>query len=129
MISTLRPNKNQLKALSASDNQNSFAMLGMMKFKTEGGREAYLKYMAESAPFYEKVGAEVVYFGKANEWVYGSDEWDVVMMIRYRSRRAFLQLANDPGYLEAHEYLAEAQEKTVLLALDPITYRQILSEI
>jgi uncharacterized protein (DUF1330 family) len=102
-------------------------MLNLLKFKKEGGRQAYLRYMAESAPFVEGVGAEVVYFGKAKELIYGSEDWDVVLLVRYPSRSAFLQMANDPGYLKVHEYREQALERAVLYATDPAAYKEILT--
>lgn len=83
--------------------------------------------LRESASYVQGVGAEVIYFGKGTEMVYGSEDWDVVMLVKYPSRNAFLQMANDPGYLKVHEYREEALERAVLYATDPITYKQIVS--
>ncbi len=127
MSSTIQSNQDQFEALAANEKQEPFVMLNLLKFKKEGGREAYLRYVAESGPYVKGVGAEVIYFGKASELVYGSEDWDVVMLVRYPSRKAFLQMANDPGYLKVHEYREEALERAVLYATDPITYKEIVS--
>ena len=103
-------------------------MLNLLKFKKPGGRKAYLRYIAESGPYVKAVGAEVIYFGKAAERVYGSEKWDAVMLVRYPSRKAFLQMANDPGYLKVHRFREQALEKAVLYATDPVTYKQIADE-
>jgi len=127
-MNDIQSNEEQLQALAANaeTNDSPFLMLNLLKFK-EGGREAYLRYMAESSPYVKGVGAEVIYFGKANERIYGSESWDVVMLVRYPSRKAFLQMANDPGYLEAHKFREQALERAVLYATDPAEYAEILS--
>lgn len=101
-------------------------MLNLLKFKKEGGQEAYFRYIKDSGPYVRKVGAEALYFGKANELLYGTEEWDVVMLVRYPSREAFLQMVNDPGYREVHKLREQALERTVLYATDPIQFREIV---
>jgi hypothetical protein len=36
-------------------------MLNLLKFKKEGGRESYFRYIKESGPFVAAVGASVLY--------------------------------------------------------------------
>ncbi|MDA8137641.1 MAG: DUF1330 domain-containing protein [Desulfobacteraceae bacterium] len=123
-------NPDQFEALAAAaeTNDKPFVMLNLLKFKQEGGREYYLRYIAASGPFVKGVGAEVLYFGKANELLNGDETWDVVMLVKYPSRKAFLQMANDPGYLKTHEFRAEALERAVLYATDPAQYKDIVSK-
>jgi len=126
MSSDIHSNEDQFKALAANENQEPFVMLNLLKFKKDGGREAYFKYIKESGPYVEGVGAKVLYFGAANEMVYGSESWDVVLLVQYPSRKAFLKMANDPGYLKVHKYREQALERAVLYATDPVTYKHIL---
>ena len=128
MSSTIESNQDQFEALAANPDQEPFVMLNLLKFKKPDGRAAYLRYIAESGPYVKGVGAEVIYFGKAAELIYGSEKWDAVMLVRYPSRKAFLQMANDPGYLEAHQFREQALERAVLYATDPITYKEIAVE-
>lgn len=128
-MSGIQSNEDQFKALAASAevNEEPFVMLNLLKFKKEGGREAYLRYIKESGPYVKGVGAEVLYFGKANELLNGAETWDVVMLVKYPSRNAFLEMANNPDYLKVHEYREEALERAVLYATDPATYKSIVS--
>lgn len=128
MNPTIQIDQNQLELLAKSDNQEPFVMLNLLKFKTEGGREAYFRYIKESGPYVAAVGAEVIYFGKAAELLTGSDTWDIVMLVRYPSRKAFLKMINDPGYLKVHESREHALERAVLYATDPAGYKTILPE-
>lgn len=124
----IKGNFDQMEALAANENQAPFVMLNLLKFKKDGGRETYLRYIAESGPYVQGVGAKVIYFGKANELPYGSETWDVVMLVEYPSRKAFLEMAGDPGYLKVHELREAALERAVLYAIDPATYKDILVE-
>jgi uncharacterized protein (DUF1330 family) len=121
-------NQDQFKALAANSNDSPFVMLNLLKFKKEGGREAYLRYAKESGPYVQGVGAKTLYLGKANELLYGNEEWDMVLLVHYPSRKAFLQMANDPGYLKVHELREQALERAVLYATDPVEFRDMVTE-
>ncbi len=126
-MSSLESNEDQFQALAASKNEEPFVMLNLLKFKKEGGREAYFRYIKESGPFVESVGAKVLYFGKAKELLNGSQTWDVVMLVQYPSRKAFLKMANNPDYLKVHHSREEALERAVLYVTDPVKFRDIIS--
>ena len=127
-MSDIKSNEDEFKKLAANKNQEPFVMLNLLKFKKEGGREAYLRYIAESEPYVKGVGAEVLYFGKADELIYGTETWDIVMLVQYPSRKAFLKMANDPGYLKVHEYREQALERAVLYATDPVGFKEIVRQ-
>ena len=127
-MSGIQSNEDQFKRLDQNKNEEPFVMLNLLKFKKEGGKEAYFRYIKESGPFVEGVGAKVLYFGKANELLNGTEDWDIVMLVQYPSRKAFLQMANNPDYLKIHEYRAEALERAVLYATDPVKFKAIVSE-
>ena len=123
----IQNNPNQFQALADNKNDAPFVMLNLLKFKKQGGRQAYLRYIAEAGPFVEGVGAKVLYFGKANELLNGTESWDIVMLVRYPSRKAFLEMANDPGYLKVHAYREQALERAVLYATDPVGFKEIVA--
>jgi len=128
MSGGIESNKDQFQKLAASSNDQPFVMLNLLKFKEEGGREAYYKYVAESGPYVQGVGAKVLYFGKADELIYGTETWDIVMLVEYPNRKAFLKMANDPGYLKVHKYREQALERAVLYATDPTHYKALLDK-
>jgi uncharacterized protein (DUF1330 family) len=125
-MSDIITNNDQFEKLAANTNQEPFVMLNLLKFK-EGGSKAYLRYIAESEPYVKGVGAKVLYFGKANELLNGEGKWDIVMLVQYPSRKAFLQMASDPGYLKVHKHREEALENAVLYATDPTKFKDIVS--
>lgn len=125
-MSTLQSNSEHFEAIANSSNPGPFVMLNLIKFKGESGRETYDRYIKESGPYAQKVGAEILYLGKGAEMLYGSEDWDMVMLVKYPSRKAFLQMAKDPGYLKVHALREQALERAVLYATDPITARDIV---
>lgn len=125
-MSDITSNQDQFQALADNPAKEPFVMLNLLKFKEQGGREAYLRYIKEAGPYVEGVGAEVLYFGTANELLNGTEQWDVVMLVRYPSRRAFLEMANDPGYLKVHAYREQALERAVLYATDPVSFKAMM---
>jgi uncharacterized protein (DUF1330 family) len=126
-MSGIKSNEDQFKELASNVNEGPFVMLNLLKFKKEGGKATYFRYIKESGPFVEAVGAKVLYFGKPKELLQGKEDWDLLMLVQYPSRKAFLKMANNPDYLKVHEFRAEGVERAVLYATDPIKFKDILS--
>jgi uncharacterized protein (DUF1330 family) len=125
-MNTLQSNADQFKQLNANPSEAPVTMLNLLKFKKDGGRQNYLRYVKESGPFIESVGAKVTYLAKTAELLNGSETWDLVMLVTYPSRKAFIKMTNDPEYLKVHEYREAAVERAVLYATDEMTFREIL---
>jgi len=49
------------------------------------------------------------------------------MLVRYPSRKAFLEMANDPEYVKIHKYREEALERAVLYAMDETSARAVIT--
>ena len=79
-------------------------LLNLLRFKPDGGRELYSKYLAEADKFAPRFGAELVYVGDGDALLIGDDRqrWDLVLISRYPSRQAFADL------IRGHEYQAIA---------------------
>jgi uncharacterized protein (DUF1330 family) len=115
-------NQEHLKEFAGNTNQKPFVMLNLLKFKKKGGREAYFRYLKESSPFGRSIGASVDYFGIPKELLTGSEDWDLIMLVKYPSRKAFLKMINNPDYLKAHEWRKKGVERAVLYATDPTEF-------
>ncbi len=124
----IKTNEDQFQELAANTNERPVVMLNLLKFKNEGGWEAYSRYIKESGPFLENVGAKLLYFGNAKELLYGIETWDTVILVQYPSRKAFLKMVNNPDYLKVHSFREEALERAVLYATDPVTFKDIISQ-
>jgi uncharacterized protein (DUF1330 family) len=126
-MSPVNMNVDQFKELLKNSNGGPVVMLNLLKFKARGGAASYARYAKEADKFVAGVGGKMIYLGKANELLNGNETWDVVMLVRYPSRKAFLKMANDPEYLKIHKYREEALEHAVLYATDEMGFREIIS--
>ena len=94
-------------------------MLNLLAFKPEGGRERYMEYGAAVAPLLEKVGGRIVFAGAPVIALLGDDSWDLVALVEYPTRRAFLDMIGSSEY-EAIEHLrTEAPARGELHPMDP----------
>lgn len=122
---TIKQNVEQFRQLAKNPHAGPVVMLNLLKFKAEGGLDSYNRYTKEAGKFVEKIGGKVLYLGKAKELLFGEDTWDVVMLVQYPSRKAFLQMANDPEYLKIHRFREDGLERAVLYATDPIKLKDL----
>jgi uncharacterized protein (DUF1330 family) len=107
------PTREQAEAFAASAaTEWPVFMLNLLRFKDEAdgvaasegisGAEAYARYAGATEEHLARVGAEIVWAGACGEGLIGPEtpEWDVAALVRYPSRRAFLEMVGDPEYLE-----------------------------
>lgn len=85
-------------------------MLNLLSFEPDGGRKRYEEYGAAVAPLLEKVGGRIVFVGPSATPLLGSDAWDLVALVEYPTRKAFLEMIGSP------EYQAIAHLRTEALA-------------
>jgi len=119
-------NETEWRKLKASQKEGPVVMLNLLKFKGKEGMASYLKYMRETGRFIAAIGAEVLFLGQPRELLTGNEEWDLVMLVKYPSRAAFLRMTEDPEYLKTHKFREEALERAVLYAMDEVTVREMI---
>ena len=103
------PRPEQIQKLLASDASGPIAMLNLLKFKERAeyedgretdltGREAYLLYGAQMAPFVASHGGRLLHSSAARALVIGDGdlEWDMVAIMEYPSKRAFVEIVSAP---------------------------------
>ncbi|MFQ5458095.1 MAG: DUF1330 domain-containing protein, partial [Myxococcota bacterium] len=95
------------------------AMLNLLKFKPEGGREMYGRYGLAVMPLLQKAGGRIVYAGEAAERVIGQEDWDSILIVEYPTRQAFLDMVMSPAYLAIQHLRDESLVRSVLYATDP----------
>ena len=115
-------------AASAEENDGPVIMINPLRFKKRAGgidataglsgAEAYARYGAGVQKFLDAVGGRVVLAAGAPESVIGphDGEWDMVLAVEYPSRRAFLEMTRNPGYLANHAHRAAALADSRLIA-------------
>lgn len=93
-------------------------MLNLLAFKPEGGKERYMEYGAAVAPLLEKAGGRIVFAGAASAALIGGGGWDLVALVEYPSRQAFLEMIGSPEYQAIAHLRTEALAKGELHPLD-----------
>ena len=127
-MNTIKINQDQFRELLKNPNEKPFVMLNLLKFKKEGGRKSYARYIKEANHFVEEVGGKLLLLSRPKELLTGTETWDLLMLVQYPSRKAFLAMANNPDYLKIHSFREEALEKAVLYATDEIALRDLLQD-
>jgi uncharacterized protein (DUF1330 family) len=94
-----QPNEAGLAAFSAhGDEPGAVTMLNLLEFAPEGGRERYAEYGAAVAPLLEKAGGRIVFAGEPGTVLLGELSWDMVLLVEYPSRKAFLEMIGSEDY-------------------------------
>jgi uncharacterized protein (DUF1330 family) len=86
------------------------------------GEAAYRLYMAHTAPFLERSGGRVLFFGRGGALLVGPDDerWDAAMLVEQASADAFLAFASDAAYLAGMGHRTAALEDSRLLPLQAL---------
>jgi hypothetical protein len=95
-MKTLTHTREQITALKGHRDEASIVMINLLKFKNvtdggESGRGAYIRYMTAVSPMLGNVGGHLLWIGTVDKVFIGKshDEWDMVMLVEYPSRRVF----------------------------------------
>lgn len=102
-----------------ADDGAPVVMLNLLSFKPEGGRERYEEYGAAVAPLLEKAGGRIVFLGEPASVLLGDDSWDMVALVEYPTRQAFLYMIGSSEYQAIGHLRTEALTKGELHPLDP----------
>ena len=111
------PNEDQIKGFSEQVGDKPIYMVNLLKFKEKAsypdkretnltGEEAYAIYAEEVAGHLAKVGGKPVFGGEVERLMLGEveDLWDKVAIAMYPSRKAMLQMINDPDYIVSAQH-------------------------
>ncbi|HEY1854827.1 MAG TPA: DUF1330 domain-containing protein [Solirubrobacterales bacterium] len=112
------PNEAGFADLVARAEEGPVTMLNLLAFRADGGRERYAEYGEAVLPLLDGVGGRVVFQGMAAPVAIGSDSWDLVLLIEYPSRAAFLEMVQSPEYLAIAHLRTEALARGELHPLD-----------
>ena len=111
------PNEDQIKEFSEQGEDKPIYMVNLLKFKEKAnypdkretdltGEEAYAIYAEEVSGHLEKVGGKPLFGGEVERLMLGEveDLWDKVAIAMYPSRKAMLQMINDPDYIVSAQH-------------------------
>jgi uncharacterized protein (DUF1330 family) len=116
----ITPNLDQFQALAAAPDEGPVVMLNLLKFK-HGQADAYLRYGDAAIGMVEERGGRVLWSGRAEQVLIGDPaaDWDVVVLVEYPSRAAFVEMVSSPEYLQAHADREAGLARTIVLACSP----------
>lgn len=117
---TVDPGRADLERLAAEDEGGPVVMLNLLRY-ADGGAGSYREYAEKVGTHLERVGASVLYAGTCSTPLVAPDgwEWDGVLVVRYPSRRAFLDMVADPAYQGITGLRTRALDAAVLQATIP----------
>lgn len=94
-------------------------MLNLLAFKPEGGRQRYEEYGAAVAPLLEKAGGRIAFLAESAPALIGEGSWDLVVLVEYPTRQAFLEMIGSAEYQAIGHLRTEALSKGELHPMDP----------
>lgn len=114
-----RLNQEGFEAFSGgADDGLPVVMLNLLAFKPDGGRERYEEYGEAVAPLLAEVGGRIVFMGASAAPLLGGEGWDLVVLVEYPSRQAFLEMIGSPGYQAIGHLRTEALTRGELHPMD-----------
>jgi uncharacterized protein (DUF1330 family) len=94
-------------------------MLNLLDFKPDGGAERYVEYADAVEPLLNRAGAQILFVGQGNAALIGPTKWDLVALVKYPTRRAFLDMIGSAEYQAIAHLRTEALERSELHPFDP----------
>ncbi len=126
----ITPSREQFSAFAHGTREGEIVMINLLHFSpaetdrdSSAGRDAYREYSDEAVRMVEARGGRVLWMGRPEHVVIGDNEndcWDLVVLVSYPSRSAFVDMVTSPKYTEAHAHRERGLDRSVLLACEPL---------
>ncbi len=131
----ITPTREQFSEFAHAGRDGEVVMLNLLHFaRPEGGAgsdaagastgaAAYRDYSDQVVRMVEARGGRVIWTGRPEHVLIGdprADAWDLVALVSYPSRGAFVDMVTSPSYTEAHAHRERGLDRTVLLACEPL---------
>jgi uncharacterized protein (DUF1330 family) len=115
------PTGEDIRRFLEEDDGGPVVMLNLLRYAGEEGKGSYQRYAREVVPFLGEVGAEVLYAGDVSTTLVAPEghDWDAVLVVRYPSRKRFLDMVTNPEYQAITRLRSEGLETAVLEATRP----------
>jgi len=107
------PEPEQIKTLMEGPEDTPVVMVNLLSFKKDAdggnegmsGQESYMLYGGKMRTFVESKGGRFIWSGRVDSMVIGESDADfqVVALVEYPSRKAFLEIASSPHVAEIGE--------------------------
>jgi len=114
------PNEEAMAAFAGRASEGPVYMLNLLEFAADGGAERYAEYGAAVAPLFERAGGQALFAGRPAESLIGDGSWDLVLVVSYPTRQAFLDMVSSPEYQEIEHLRSESLVRSELRAMDAL---------
>lgn len=110
----------ELLERSRSDRDGPIVMLNLLALKPDGGYEKYMEYGQAVAPILERTGGRPIFSGEGEQALIGPADrrWDLVLLVEYPSRAAFLEMIDSADYQAIAHLRTEALTASELHPLE-----------
>ncbi len=82
------------------------------------GREADDKY--NPASILNKIGADIVFVADVTKNHIGDEDWDRIAIVRYATRKSFIDMQQRKDFAEKHEHKAAGMKRTTIVCCRPV---------
>jgi uncharacterized protein (DUF1330 family) len=114
------PNEQALAAFASRASDGPVYMLNLLEFQPDGGAERYAEYGAAVAPLFERAGGQAIFAGRPAESLIGEGSWDMMLLVSYPTRQAFLDMVSSPEYQDIEHLRSESLVRSELRAMDAL---------
>ncbi len=122
----LGPTPDQIEELMKGPADTPVVMVNLLRFKERAdapgeeisGQEAYGRYAERMRKIVESAGGRFIWAGRADSQVIGRSDapFDVIALVEYPSREAFLKIVSNPEVHEIGSHRAAGLEGQWLIA-------------
>lgn len=119
-------------ATTPPDEDGPVWMVNLMKYREVAqyadGRESTLSGQQaddEYAPLESlgAIGAEPVFFGTVDQQLLGASPiWDRIGVVKYPTRRSFIEMQSRPEFQKSHEHKDAGMEQTIVMGCQPMPF-------
>ncbi len=120
------PEPEQIKQLMSGPEDTPVVMVNLLSFKQDAdggnegmtGQESYMRYGGNMRKFVESKGGRFIWSGRVDSQVIGRSDvpFDVIALVEYPSREAFLKIVSNPEVHEIGAHRAAGLEGQWLIA-------------
>ena len=129
-MGTVHTSSAALESMKGRDPDEPVVMLNLVRYRdfaasgcgVDGltGRAAYEVYGKAFAGLNPRYGGQPIWMGRALESIVGTDSWDVVILVRYPTRRQFTDMMSDPDYQAISPIRAASLEDSRLIEMSQL---------
>ena len=135
MTASINLEEGALEIMSKGNLDEPVIMLNLLKyldkakfgFGVDGltGRQAYEEYGKKFSKFHLKYGGEPIWMGRVHNSIIGKDDWDITILVRYPKRKNFINMFNDPDYMDIAPIRSAALKDSRIIEMTELLHKHV----